>query len=210
MANNSKTIYLLRHGETDYNLRKMVQGSGIDAPLNDRGRKQAQWFFQFASELKFDHIFTSPMQRNIQTIDPFIKDSAPYTQLDGLKEISWGNQEGKLLSPESASVYQTMLDDWQSGKLDACIEGGESPNQVAIRQKKAFEVILNSEHKTILVCTHGRAMRIMLCWMLNYPLNYMDGFEHRNCCFYKLHYEHRKFVVNLFNQTSHLNGTDNL
>ena len=53
---------------------------------------------------------------------------------------------------------------------------------------------------------HGRAMRILLCWLTNRPLAQMDYFEHSNLCLYKLRYDYgtRTFAVELSNNTAHL------
>ena len=72
------------------------------------------------------------------------------------------------------------------------------------RQKEAMEIVMASEAENILICMHGRAMRVLLCWTLNYPLNYMDGFPHLNCSYYVLNHRHDSFYLKDFNQIEHL------
>lgn len=200
----SKTIYVLRHGQTDYNLKGMVQGRGVDAELNATGRKQAQQAYAALSSVGFETIYTSCLKRTHQTIAPFLKDGKSFTQLPGLDEISWGSQEGVVATKEEKNLYAQTLKDWERGELHKSVGGGESPLEVMARQKEAMEVILSSEAQTILICMHGRAMRILLAWVLNHPLSVMDGFPHQNCCYYTLQYTNGVFSISDFNKVEHL------
>jgi broad specificity phosphatase PhoE len=84
-----KTIYLIRHGETDYNRRGVVQGSGVDSDLNEMGRAQAMAFFQAYQHVPFQKIYISGLKRTYQTVESFIELGMPYEKLTGLNEISW-------------------------------------------------------------------------------------------------------------------------
>lgn len=183
----------------------MVQGCGIDAPLNDTGEKQAEAFFQKYKDVPFEKIYISNLIRTEQTVRGFIDQGIAYEKLEGLKEISWGIQEGVAFTPESSTKYQTTCQDWREGRLDAKIEGGESPIEVAERQKVAMKQILDAEdEKLILICMHGRAMRIMMCWMLNYSLSHMEKFGHSNTGLYIVNYTGKQFSIETFNETAHL------
>lgn len=203
----SKKIYLVRHGQTDYNLKKIVQGSGIDAPLNETGRKQAEQFHKTFQHVNFDKIYTSTLQRSIQSVERFIQKGIPHEALQGLNEINWGTREGMEITPEEDAYYHQVIAQWQMGNTALRIEGGESPEDVFNRQKKALEHILShDQEETILICMHGRAMRVFLCQILNYPLHCMDLFSHSNLCMYKLVYTGNMFSLHAFNDVSHLNG----
>lgn len=183
----------------------MVQGCGIDAPLNETGRKQAEAFFDKYKDIPFDKIYTSNLIRTVQTVQHFINQGIEMEQLEGLKEISWGVQEGVAFTPETSTQYQTTCQEWREGKLEAKIEGGESPLEVAQRQQEAMKQILNApEESLVLICTHGRAMRIMMCWMLNYSLSEMDKFGHTNTGLYVVNYTGKQFSIETFNEISHL------
>ncbi len=131
----------------------------------------------------------------------------PYESLPGLNEISWGNKEGQRITPEEDAYYHWMLRQWQEGNTSLKIEGGESPDDVAKRQRPAIDHMLSRvEEKCILVCMHGRAIRILLCQLLNYPLKSMDMFEHQNLCLYLLNQTGSMFSVEKYNNTVHLVG----
>ena len=201
----SKKIYLVRHGQTDFNLQGIVQGSGVDSSLNDTGRAQAAAFYQTYGQVKFDKIYTSTLQRTVQTVQSFLNDGTPTEAMAGLNEISWGSKEGQKITPEEDAYYHWMLQQWQQGNTALRIEYGESPEEVAARQKPVIEHILSRpQEETILICMHGRALRILLCQLLHYPLKSMDLFEHENLCLYLLHYTGTMFSVAKHNDTSHL------
>ncbi|MBO6660582.1 MAG: histidine phosphatase family protein [Roseivirga sp.] len=200
-----KKIYLTRHGQTDYNLKGVVQGSGIDADLNATGRAQANAFYQAYKDHPFDKLYVSGLKRTFQSMEGFINDKLPYEALPDLNEISWGKHEGVPVDQEGAAYYAEMIKRWQLGETDIAIEGGESPNEVAARMQRALEYILAQKNESqVLICMHGRAMRMMLSVMLNYPLKSMDSFEHSNLCLYQLAYTGCSFQLEKYNDTSHL------
>lgn len=202
-----KTIYLIRHGETDYNRRGVVQGSGVDSDLNEMGQAQAMAFFQAYQHVPFRKIYLSGLKRTYQTAKPFIDSGIPYEKLPGLNEISWGVMEGKVPGNLDNAYYRGLIDAWSAGNTAAPTDGGESPEQVEARQRAAIDVILSHPDETpILITMHGRAMRILLCWLTNRPLAQMDHFEHSNLCLYKLRYdfETQTVTIDLSNDTAHL------
>lgn len=201
----SKKIYIVRHGQTDFNLKGIVQGSGVDSSLNNLGRLQAQAFHEQYKNIPFDKIYTSALRRTVETMKPFIDMGIPYESLAGLNEISWGNKEGQTITVDEDAYYHWMLKQWQEGRTDLKIDGGESPQEVAARQQGAIQHILQkTDEETVLVCMHGRAIRILLCNLLHYPLHSMDSFEHQNLCLYLLHYSGSLFRIDKHNDVSHL------
>ncbi len=202
-----KTIYLIRHGETDFNRRGIVQGSGVDSDLNEMGRAQAMAFFLAYQHVPFQKIYISGLKRTYQTAEPFIELGIPYEKLTGLNEISWGIMEGKAPGNLDNEYYRALIEAWESGRTDQPTEGGESPDQVATRQKEAIDAILSHPgEETVLIAMHGRAMRILLSWITNQPLAHMDQFEHSNVCLYKLLYDYESttFTITQANDTAHL------
>ena len=201
----TKKIYIIRHGQTDFNLKGIVQGSGVDSSLNPIGQLQAKAFFDTYRSVPFDKIYISKLKRTAESVHDFISLGIPFEKLEGLNEISWGTNEGQKITPEEDAYYHWMLKQWQSGNTAERIQGGESPEDVVARQRVALEHIMSkTEEKNVLICMHGRALRIILCELLNYPLKSMDMFEHENCCLYILNYTGSMFSVELYNSTAHL------
>lgn len=183
----------------------IVQGSGVDTSLNDYGREQARAFYETYGDVPFDKVYTSRLRRTLESVKQFIDDGLSHEALSGLNEICWGKKEGQQITPEEDAYYHWLLEEWRRGNTSLRIEGGESPEDVIARMIPAVDHIFsNQEEETILICMHGRAMRILLCHLLGEPLRKMDQFEHANLCLYRLHYEHGKFTVELNNDLSHL------
>lgn len=202
-----KKIYLIRHGQTDFNVRGIVQGSGIDSSLNDAGHRQAARFHAAYTHLPFDRVYTSALRRTQESVQGFLAQQLPHEQHPALNEISWGQREGTRITPEEDEEYYGVLREWAAGNTAARLPGGESPDEVAARQRPFIELLkTRPAEETVLVCMHGRAMRVLLCQLLNYPLRYMDAFDHRNLCLYRLHYSGSMFTVSSFLDVAHLEG----
>lgn len=201
----TKLLYIIRHGETEPNRNQIIQGSGLDAPLNSFGIKQANSFHKAYQNTDFDRVYTSALRRTSESVQAFIGSGIPHTILPELNEISWGVKDGTKINPAEQNEYDRMLENWKKGRLDCGFPGGESPNQVAKRLLVALSHILKSpQEKTVLVCMHGRAMRIFLCIMLRVPLSKMEQFLHSNLCMYQLGWDGQKWTILVKNDTDHL------
>ncbi len=203
----SKTIYLIRHGETDFNRKGIVQGSGIDADLNEFGRAQAEAFFDTYAHVPFKRIYTSKLKRTIQSVQQFIEQGVPCESFSGLNEICWGVYEGQTTFSMNGDYFKELSLAWKAGETGLAIEGGESPLEVLQRQEPVIETILSRpEESTILIAMHGRAIRILLTHLLKKPLSDMDTFSHSNLGLYKLtySYESNSFSVEAANDITHL------
>ena len=202
-----KEIYIIRHGETELNRQGIVQGRGINSDLNDLGRAQAEAFYQTYKNVPFDRIYTSDLKRTWQTVQKFIDAELPWEKLSGLDELAWGVWEGKPNTEDARDAFRDMLQSWQDGDYTAHFEGGESVQDVYERLKQPMEVLMSRpEEKTVLLCMHGRAMRVFLCLLLGKPLNEMTEFPHQNTVLYKIGLENGKFSVLEFNSAVHLDG----
>lgn len=201
----TKTLYIIRHGETDLNKRGIVQGRGMDTDLNDHGRQQAEAFYQAYKHVLFDKVYTSTLKRTHQTIHKFIDSGIPWVQYPGLDELAWGVYEGQESSESMRKAFRQMMHYWLSGELHQKFDRGESPLEVKERQLTVLEKLIekNSDHN-ILICMHGRAMRLFLCLLTDLPLTEMDKFPHLNTCLYKVEYNGKEFRIADFNDTDHL------
>jgi len=131
----------------------------------------------------------------------------PSEILPGLNEISWGVREGTRITMDENEYYYHMLKEWQRGNTSLRIDAGESPEDVVVRMKPAIDHIMaQTKEQRVLICMHGRAMRILLCLLLNQPLKSMDMFEHQNLCLYLLDYENATFTAELQNDVRHLSS----
>jgi probable phosphoglycerate mutase len=173
--------YIIRHGQTEFNARNIVQGSGIDAPLDATGHHQAASFFNQYRNIPFGAIYVSGLQRTAQTVEPFSKLGLHLMRLPELNEINWGELEGQQGSPSVRAVFHETIQRWTCGELDYRIPGGESPLEVLDRLKRGLDLIQKTAPPgPILICSHGRTLRILLSYLLGYGLERMQYFEHDN------------------------------
>lgn len=200
-----KELYIIRHGETELNKLGIVQGRGVNASLNTTGIAQAEAFFNTYQSTAFDKIYTSCLVRTHETVKQFIDLGLPWEQLEGLDELAWGEWEGKTNSPESRQAFRALVKEWAIGNYNAKFDGGESPNDVAARMAKAIAHIkAQTNEKCVLICMHGRALRLILCLLLNKPFSEMESFAHSNTTLYRLKFDGNEFTLLDSNNTEHL------
>ncbi len=202
-----KRLYIIRHGETDLNKKGIVQGRGIDADLNATGRAQGAAFFEMYKDVPFDKVYTSSLKRTHQTVAKFIEKGIPWEQLSGLDELAWGKYEGLASNSELRGGFKKLIEHWKLGRYDEKVKGGESPNEVYIRQAAAMQHILaQKEEDLVLICMHGRAMRLLMCQLMKRPLDKMDEYPHQNTSLYILDYDYQEqvFIMRTFNSLEHL------
>jgi broad specificity phosphatase PhoE len=200
-----KELYIIRHGETELNRLGIVQGRGVNTDLNDTGRAQAAAFYERYKDIPFQKIYTSNLKRTHQTVKGFIDAGVPWEQLAGLDELAWGEWEGKPNDENAIAAFKSIMEKWEDGDYDAMFDGGESPNMVQARQKQAMDYITSkTEEKLILICMHGRAMRLLLCLLMNKPLSEMGDFPHQNTTLYRLELTEGQYTITDFNNTDHL------
>lgn len=199
----NKTLYIIRHGETDLNRQGIIQGRGMNTDLNELGRKQAEAFFKHYGHIPFDTIYTSTLKRTHQTVQQFIEKDIPWKQHAGLDELAWGIYEGKPSELTKPAFYE-LTTAWANGELHRKFESGESPLEVQSRQLEVLDEIKSlKEVENVLVCMHGRALRLLLCTLSGIPLSEMDRFPHHNTTLYKVYFDGQDFEILDANNTEH-------
>lgn len=202
------TLYFARHGETDYNRNGIVQGRGVDAPLNERGQWQAEALAQRFTKVPLHAIYASPLRRALETAQAVRRHhlDAAFYQLTDLEEMDWGYLEGKPYAPPYDTQIRAVYERWRAGDYGYPVPGGESILDVQRRALRALETILaRHEAETVLVVTHGRFLRILLASILpEYGLERMEALPHTNTAVNHLIYENGYFRALRLNCTAHL------
>ena len=195
-------LYIIRHAETEYNRKGIIQGSEVDSDINDKGDTQAKLFYEYYKDINFDKIYVSALKRTFQTIRRFLDKGILYEKLKEFNEISWGINQGKS---DDLEDYSKLINTWLSGNLDNKFENGESPNEMSLRLVKGFNKVLEDNHDTILMCIHGSALRILLSKLIDNDLTKMDKYVHSNTGLYIIDYKRGKFEIIEKNLRDHLN-----
>ena len=194
-------LYIIRHAETEYNKKGIIQGSEVDSDINDVGESQANSFYEYYKNINFDKIYVSDLKRTFQTIRRFTENGSSYEKLKEFNEISWGVNQGKS---DDLEDYAKLIDTWLAGNLDNKFEEGESPNEMSERLVKGFDKVLDDDHDTVLLCIHGRALRILLSKIIDNDLTKMDKYVHSNTGLYILEYKNGKYEILGSNLRNHL------
>jgi len=200
---SEKQLYIVRHGETDFNRKGIVQGRGVNSELNATGRLQAAAFYAAYRHIPFEKVFISDLIRTEQSVQPFIEAGLPVQKSPGLDEFNWGTFEGRSFG-DFHHDYHRLVNRWNSGDYAARPPEGESPLEVAERQREIIPVIEAEKANIILICMHGRAMRLFLCQLLGLPFSEMDTFEHTNFSLYQLRFSDGEWSLLKANDTAHL------
>ena len=187
-------IYILRHGETDYNAKKIMQGQ-LDTSLNENGRNLAHITGKAIKGLHFDACYSSPLSRAVETAEIVLKESGNNTSIifDGrLKEIGFGPSEGKSISELKDVVKKLYGDPFNYEGTP----GGESLRQVCDRTQSFLkELIKKNDDQTYLVSTHGCAMRAMINYLIQEPNDFWLGHVPYNCSFTVIEVKDNKPII---------------
>lgn len=202
------TLLLVRHGETEYNRREIVQGRRIDSVLNETGQQQAEHLARRLADIRFDAIYASPLRRAVQTASAVAQrhPDVPLHTLADLEEMSWGIYEGREATEEVRTALDRHFEAWKQGQFGVPIQEGESILQVQMRALRALDHILAThEGETVLIVTHGRWLRVLLASILpGYELRRMHEIKHANTGVNLITFEGKSCRAALLNCTAHL------
>lgn len=158
-------LYLIRHGQTDWNVAGRIQGS-TDIPLNETGRRQAQCLAKGMEGRPVTKVFTSRLMRAYETGQAIGKSQkVPVEKIDGLEEVAYGDWEG-LTMEEIAGKYPKELEQWYLSPVEVAPPGGETQTQVYERCKKAMETILAQAEGDVAIVSHGATVVFLLEYLL--------------------------------------------
>lgn len=175
------TVYMVRHGETDWNRAHRMQGWS-DIPLNERGREQAAFAARALASVPLDVIYTSPLKRAEKTAEIIRGErKIPLFAEKGFIEINLGKWDGH--TPDEMDVlYPGQYDIWRSTPGDVHIDGGETFAKVQERAWKAFLSMVDKEKgKHILLVSHMGCLSTILFKIAGYPLNDLWKHPIGNC-----------------------------
>ncbi|MCC6282168.1 MAG: histidine phosphatase family protein [Saprospiraceae bacterium] len=198
------TLYIIRHGETEFNRKNIVQGSGVDSDLNDTGHEQARAFYETYQGVDFQLVVTSKLRRTHQTVRHFLDKNIPWIETPDINEISWGTHEGMPATPERTALYLEMINHWKHGNFDASLPDGETAAQLRARVDRFIAWLRTRHEKQILIATHGRTLRCLITALKGLGPADMEGTIHSNTGLYVVHYQDDQFIFEMENDTSHL------
>lgn len=191
LAANSRRVYLLRHGETDWNKQGKIQGGGFDIPLNENGLGQARAAARAMEDIPLSLIASSPLSRASETADMLTQGRNGYYErvlVPGLREMSFGEFEGfprrrPDICPDLKARYERIDSECNADPTKA-FPGGESAAIVAKRAKAAFYEMLDqfSHHQHIALVCHSRLNRILISEAFLHDVKQFPNVMQGNSC----------------------------
>ncbi len=181
-----KTLYLMRHGQTLFNVQQRIQG-WCDSPLTELGIQQAKKAGQYFKEhqIHFDHAYSSTSERCCDTLE--LVTDMPYTRLKGLKENFYGELEAESerlnahLTPQDCETFYLQF-------------GGESSETVKERMVKTLtEIMQQDDHQSVLAVSHSGACFNFLRAFQDPMEELKKGFG--NCCIFVYKFDNNKFYL---------------
>jgi uncharacterized phosphatase len=186
-------ICLIRHGETDWNLQRKLQGS-TDIPLNETGIEQARKTGEHLKDTEWDIIVASPLIRAKKTaeiINEFL--NLPIIEMEEFKERDFGDAEGMSLEERTTKKYNTK----------------NYPNQQNIEEfterlmTGLSKVQKQFPGKKVLVVAHGGAIQTILTTVSNGEIN-LDNTPLVNACISNIQFAEEAWKVTNYNLNEHL------
>ena len=186
-----KTLYIIRHGETEWNKIGRYQGI-TDVPLNDNGIAQAKACANALKDVHFDRILSSDLSRALVTAETIRGNRNIEITIDSrLREIDFGDWE-KLLFSEIEERWPGLIDQMYRQPDIVKLPNGESFQEV---QNRAWD---------------GGTIRTLLCKMLDIPIGQCWNFSQGNTAINRVFYngmgpsDHN--ILNLLNDTAHVDN----
>jgi phosphoserine phosphatase len=159
-------FFFLRHGETEYNVKKIVQGQ-LDSPLTEKGKQSAKDNAHFLEEAKFDIIISSDTGRAYETAKIMANIlGLEIIKSEKLREVNYGDYSGIKREEIKAKCLQYKKD------KDYVFPNGESFQQVYDRVIK-FVKSLEGKYKRVIIVTHHGPLRAIYCYFNN--LNFEEN-----------------------------------
>ncbi|MBE5852967.1 MAG: histidine phosphatase family protein [Lachnospiraceae bacterium] len=182
-------VYLIRHGETDLNKKKVLQGQS-DFELNEYGRELAKVTGAALKHIRFDKAYTSPLKRAKETAQLFLAENENVRpelwEEKRIQEISFGDYEGCCYGKDTYNVPNPEFRYFfEAPEKFSAPPNGESFEDVIKRTGDFWKELIsdpNNEDKTIFLSTHGCALKALLINIKKQELkDFWGEGVHKNC-----------------------------
>lgn len=197
-------IYLVRHGETDWNKEDRCQGC-IDIDLNSEGVRQAEFVAQRLVNEEIHALYCSNLKRAYRTAQIIAKAlNLSITRSEALNEISFGDWEG-LTFEEIRNRHDYDYNTWRLSPHTANFPGEGSLANVKKRvMKYVDEIISQNEGKNILIVSHGGVIKLIILGLLGIGLEAYNKFYIANTSLSIVHIEKDRRYLRTLNDTCHV------
>ncbi|KAB2954195.1 alpha-ribazole phosphatase [Heliorestis acidaminivorans] len=197
-------IFLIRHGETEWNYNRRYQGHS-DVALSEKGRYQAQQLKNRLAHEKIDVLYASDLGRAVETAKIIAQEKDKEVSLDcRFRECHFGDWEGMTFQ-EIEEAYPNEIKLWTTKPGQLLIPGGES---FATLQKRAYkallEVVKKHQGENIAIVAHGGTIRSLLCAILDLDLDRAWQFKQDNTALNIISFHGESAIIETVNDCTHL------
>lgn len=198
-------LYIIRHGETDWNASKRLQGSK-DISLNENGEAVAKATCKGIHHLEIDVVFTSPLKRAYRTAELVCAGrNIPIIPDQRIREISFGDYEGLIHKGEGYNIPDPDFNNFfKKTERYRVPPNGESIESLLERTGEFLKELTNREDlkdKNVLISSHGAALRALLCNIKKNDIaDFWEGPVHKNCGISCVEYQNGDYTVLWENQ----------
>jgi probable phosphoglycerate mutase len=192
-------IYIVRHGETYWNEKKLLQGSE-DIELNENGRQLARITGEALMDVHFDAIYSSPLKRAYETACLISNGrDIPITKCDQLRELCFGKWEGQNMSVLLRDQEQKFRYFFKQPHLYEPTEGGETLSHLCDRAAAFmtdFVEPLEDKYSRIMIVAHAAINKGIMTHVKKHSLEYFwTGGIQANCNVIMLDYSRGKYTI---------------
>ena len=200
-------IFLIRHGETEWNALGRLQGTS-NVQLSAVGIHQAKLLAAHAPFHAADAIYSSDLIRARSTAEILAQRfNLKVRVMLELREANFGDREGhsvKELAEDLNSGFETFFTAPEICQPPHGENSFDCQNRIVGAIKKIVAENKSSEDKRIIVVSHGAAIRLFLCWVLGMPIRKMWALSQFNMALNVLRVDDGAFTVEMMNSTLHL------
>jgi broad specificity phosphatase PhoE len=203
-ASEMTTIYLIRHGETEWNKEEIFRGR-TDISLNEVGFREAELIGEYLKGKDIHVIYSSPLLRAKETARRIAQVFNLKVQLlEGIIDMSFGKWEGRPLREvriHDGELYQQ----WREQPHLVKLPGGESLDEVRMRAMAALEAVMESYHgNNIVLVSHRVINKVILCGILGIDNSHFWQISQDTAAINLIQFKEGKYILSLLNETCHL------
>jgi len=197
-------IYLVRHGETEWNQEKIFRGRK-DIPLSQKGRKEAEALAKALSQERIQFIYSSPLKRAIETAKPLADRLNLSVQIcEGFIDLDFGDWEGKSVK-EVEKNYPELFKIWEKAPEKIVFPNGESLKLARERAMKALQKVAEENPEKIgAVISHRVICKLAVLSAIGANESNFWRLQQDLACYNLLEWTGRNWIVRLVNETGHL------
>lgn len=177
VVSNKLVLHFVRHGETDWNAERRIQGQLKEVALSVNGRQQARAIADELATTNATLIIASDLDRTMQTAEIISERlQLPIVAEPALRERHFGITQGQFYADVADLVHEW----WKHA--DHRVEGGESNREVYERVSRYLQrLIADPPGRELILVTHGGTMNMALAWLDRVPVDAYEFQRFENC-----------------------------